>query len=313
MNKFKYILIRVIAVGLLVSLSLVVYHSQRYLDCQREVRFADRIPIFLPNSKILKALSMGHYASLSDYLWIHSVIYFGRRSVDHDNIYYLHDLFEGDTDIVNRFQERHLHTHSHNHEENEQSESYEHDHLVYQEKQNQFKEKWSALQEGKPALPDSIPFLDSRVIPRIFEFPSYGMMNYLFPLIDRVTILNPYFKTPYLFSSIAVLSATGEIDWALRLLKRGYQFNPRDWEFPFYLGYINWIYKGDSQTMIDYLKEAIEKPGCPKYIDGLLIGFSNNMNQDEITRLTLQGMLESTKNPEIQERIHDLLVRLESK
>jgi len=292
--------IRAGVAALLLGLCFTVYHTQCLLDREREIRFIDRVPVFLPNGKILKALSMGHYTSLADYFWLHSVIYFGRRAIDHDNMYYLHMLSSGDVK-----QAEHLKEDPAMHKETSGP-------RVSGEKQQQWVKNWHTAQSGKPQPPDSIPFMDSKAIPRIFDFPNFGTMDYIFPLIDRVTQLNPYFITPYIFSSVVVLSATGEIDWAIHLLERGYRNNAMRWELPFYLGYIHWIYKGDAETMVRYLKEAVQKPDCPEYVDGLLIGFSRNLKQEEITGLYFKSMLESTQNREIRERIQELLTRLES-
>ena len=96
MDKIKTLGIRAGVTVLLLGLCFTVYHTQCLLDSEREIRFIDRVPVFLPNGKILKAVSMGHYTTLADYFWLHSVIYFGRRAIDHDNMYYLHMLNSGD-------------------------------------------------------------------------------------------------------------------------------------------------------------------------------------------------------------------------
>jgi len=293
--------------GFLVILGGIIYQSQSYLDKQREVRFINRIPVFLPNGKILKALSMGHQSLLADYFWIKSVIYFGRRTVDHDNIYYLYKIYDGEKDNIQEFQEHH-----HDHDGNEgpvNSEAIS----LFHERDAQYRSQLSVKQQERPQPPDSIPFFDQNAIPRIFEFPGFGMMDYLFPLIDRTTVLDPYFTTPYIFSSVAILAETGEIDWALRLLERGYKHNPEKWELPFYLGYVNWLYKGDGRAMVEYLKDAVQKPDCPEYVDKLLLGFSGRFNRNNILRLYFQSMLESTDNQEVRERIFKILAGLETR
>jgi hypothetical protein len=307
--KNRQVLLRCLSIGILVILGWTTYQCQRLIDQDREVRFINHLPVFLPNARILKALSMGYYSAMADYFWIRSVIYFGRRVLDHDNIYYLYDLYDGDQKKVDEVRTHHEKYHSH-------GESYEtHQHgesdQIHQQKHKAYQ---NALSEtlGRPVPPDSIPFVDSKAIPHLFDFPSYGLMDYLFPLIDRVTQLNPYFKTPYIFSSIAVLSETGNVDWAIQLMKHGYTYNPDEWEFPFYLGYIYWLYKGSLDQTIQYLKEAVQKPECPPYVGTLLIGFSEATHQEEMTRFYLLSMLESTENQVIRERIERVISDMET-
>ena len=304
----RQFLLRCFSVIVLIILGWTIVQCQCLIDQDRKVRFIDRLPVFLPNARVLKAVSMGHYSAMADYLWIESVIYFGRRVLDHDNIYYLYTLYNGDKNKIKEVHDHHEQYHSH-------GESYAyHQHgesdRIHSEKHNNY---LAALGDipGKPVPPDSIPFVDSGAIPRLFDFPSYGLMDYLFPMIDRVTQLNPYFKTPYIFSSIAVLSETGNVDWTIELLKYGYTHNPDEWEFPFYLGYIYWLYKCDINQTIRYLQEAFRKPGCPYYIGSLLAGFSKAGNQQEMTRNYLLSMLESTENAEMRERIQKIMADME--
>ncbi|MBN2103851.1 hypothetical protein JW835_07400 [bacterium] len=309
MKKPKHIVIVIMMTGSLIFLGMVIHRSQVYLDHQREIRFVNRIPVYLPKGKLLKALCMGHQALAADYFWIQSVLYFGRRAIEHDNIYYIYELYEGDMEKIEHIRELQQHHHLTDPIETDDLNILDDMH----EKHIQFEEALNAWQKEKPAPPDSIPLLDRKAPARIFEFPCFGLMDYLFPLIDRATELDPYFKTPYIFSSVTVLSKTGEIDWALELLKRGYAHNPEDWEFPFYLGYVCWLYKGDIQTMTGYFKEAVQKPGCPSYVGELLVGFARHMNQQEMARLYFLSMINSTDNPEIKKRIQKLLRRLGTK
>ncbi len=308
MNKYRQIFFGFLTAFVLICLSMTVYKSQQYMDRQREIRFVNRLPVFLPNGKVLKALSMGHYALLADYYWIQSVIYFGRRTIDHDNMYYLYDLYDGDVEKMEQVQGHHAHFHSHN--ESYKTQAHDEEDLKHFNRMEHFKDNLEPLQKGRPVPPDSIPFVDTARIPAIFEFPAYGLMNYISPLIDRVTILDPYFKTPYIFSTIAILAETGQIDWVISLLEYGYKKNPDVWIFPFYLGYVHWMYKADTDTMISYLREAVQKPGCRPYVRELLAGFLQESGRKEVIRLYFESLMETTDNPEIKEQIMDVLDRL---
>jgi hypothetical protein len=80
---------------LLVLSAACVTAVQRKLDRDRSVHFVDTRPVFLPNGKLLRWMSMGHTASFADALWIQSVVYFGRRVMDDENPYYMYALRQG--------------------------------------------------------------------------------------------------------------------------------------------------------------------------------------------------------------------------
>jgi len=79
--------VRAALIAVLVMLALGVNGLQRTLDTHRRLHFVDRTPVFLPNGKLLRWMSMGYPALVGDLLWIRSVLYYGRRAVDEDNRY----------------------------------------------------------------------------------------------------------------------------------------------------------------------------------------------------------------------------------
>ncbi|MBN1781619.1 hypothetical protein JW948_10870 [bacterium] len=304
----KYI-IRILFVVLILTLCVIVYHTQTVLDQDREVQFVNRSPIFLPNAKILSALSMGHASSLADMFWIRSVLYFGRRVMDDENIYFLYELYDGDSEKIAAVADHHHHFHSHG--ENYTEHSHGHQDDVHHQLSTEYLQVLDSLRASAPQPPDTIPFLDHATVQRLFEFKSRGLMNDVFPLMDRLIRLNPYFQIPYLFS-VYVMMETGEIDWAIRVLKRGFEYNRNNWKFPFYLGYIYWVYKGDIDTTYDYLLQAVNIPDCKPFVGELLIGFSGQMNRHNVTELYLRGLMDSAENDQVKDRISKLLSQIHS-
>lgn len=265
MNTF---LRRVVPIFLIICLGFVVHRTQRAMDRHKIIRFVNRQPVFLPKGEVLKWMSMGYRGLFGDWLWIRSVLYYGRRVLDHDNPYYVYMMEKGSMD--------------------------------------------EELEAPKPisAKTDTILGLSQDLEHILYHFKSRGLVEYIYPMLDRVTTVDPHFIFPYIFGGVYIMMDTGEIDAAQKLLEKGYKVNPDRWEFPFYLGWIHWMYRGDTEKTTQYLSQAVALKNCPRYVGNLFIGLSRNLGQTKLTKLYLEGLLESTDNPEIREQIEELLEKI---
>ena len=256
--------------ALLVMLALGMHGLQRALDAHRSLRFVDRTPVFLPNGKLLRWMSMGYSGLVGDWLWMRSVLYYGRRAIDDENPYY-----------------------------------------TFAEKRNTLEYEMRTVRRDAPE------FLKNRrsskaLPPGLFAFQSRGLVEDIYPLLDRVTTVDPHFIFPYIFGGLFVLMDTGDLDDAEALLKKGLRQNPDSWQIPFYLGWISWAYRGDPARSREYMIQAVGTPGCASFVYDLLGGVTREANQEAVTRSYLRGILESTDNPEIRKRIESVLKKLES-
>ncbi len=172
------------------------------------------------------------------------------------------------------------------------------------------------LQEELSAVPqtfnsDTVLALDESLKKVLFRMESRGLVNYVYPMLDRVTDLDPHFILPYIFGGVYVLMDTGEVDKSYSLLEKGYSNNPDDWHFPFYLAWIDWMYKGDVRKAYSLMLKAVDKPECPLFVGRLLAGISSNLNRSQLTRMYLEGLLQSTDNEEVRQQILEVLKELD--
>ena len=265
MKPFLKKLLFVLAILLL---GCEIHWAQSTVDRYRVIRFVNKRPVFLPRGKVLKWMSMGYRGLAADWLWIESVLYYGRRVTDEDNPYYVYMLRKG---IEKEFENR---------------------------------PKISPVADSVLGIAKNLSHI-------LYRFDSRGLVDYIYPMLDRVTTLDPHFLTPYVFGGVYVLMETGEIDASLKLLQKGYKANPTKWQFPFYLGWIEWMYKGDIEQTYKYLLEAVKKEGCPHYVGDLLTGLSEKLGRIDLTKHYLEGLLKSTENPEIRKEIKKLLRQIE--
>ena len=265
MKRFFRIGLLVIILG---SLGGLVRWTQKALDREKSIHFVDTRPVFLPKGETLKWLSMGYRGLVSDWLWIRTVLYFGRRVMDEDNPYYMHSIEQGRI-----------------------------------EKELEHVESVSPVMDTTLQIQEDLRHI-------LYQGRHRGLIDYIYPMLDRVTTVDPHFIFPYLFGGVYVLMETGEVDKALNLLEKGYRHNPARWEFPLYLGWVEWMYRGNMEKSRTYLLEAVEREECPDYVGKLVTGLSRNLDSYDITRMYLESVMESTENPEVRQRIEKILDQL---
>jgi len=90
-------------------------------------------------------------------------------------------------------------------------------------------------------------------------------------MVRLVTSLSPHFTEAYFFGSFAMIDV-GRPDVAYALLNDGFAANPRDWRFPFYLGFFAYTYATNSQryaVAARWYAKAARLPGRPDYVPRL--------------------------------------------
>ncbi len=260
---------KISVVSVLLLLCFIVNWTQRTMDRYRSIKFVDKRVIFLPKGEVLKYLSMGYRGLMGDWLWIRSVLYYGRRVVDEDNPYYQYALKKGERE-----------------------------------------EPLVSVSSQVSAAADTLLQIREELKHILYKAESRGLVDYIYPMLDRVTSVDPHFVFPYIFGGLYVLMDTGEVDQAQKLLEKGYRANPDRWEFPFYLGWIHWMYREDLEKTVKYLLEAVKKKECPSYVGNLLAGLSMKLGYKESTLLYLKTMINSTDNPEIRKQLEEVLEKI---
>jgi len=254
----------------LALLGFVVFQTQSALDRSRTIRFVDTRPVFLPKGEVLKWLSMGYRGLMSDWLWIRTVLYYGRRVMEDENPYFEYAVRTGSLEAeLNKVR-------------------------------------------AISAPQDTMLQLNKELAHLLYRGEHRGLVVYIYPMLERITTIDPHFIFPYIFGGIYVLMDTGEVDAAQRLLEKGLRANPERWEFSFYLGWIEWMYKGNLERTNQYLMEAVGKEDCPEYVGSLFTGLSRRLGHEDMTKLYLESMLESTDNPDVRKRIQELIEHIEN-
>lgn len=92
----------------------------------------------------------------------------------------------------------------------------------------------------------------------------------LFPLLDLVTSLDPYFKVAYRFGSIFLAEpypgGAGRPDQAVQLLHKGFEQSPERWEYLLDIGFVYYWWEQDYARAAEWFKKAGELPGSAQWL-----------------------------------------------
>jgi hypothetical protein len=102
-------------------------------------------------------------------------------------------------------------------------------------------------------------------------------------MVKLVTALSPHFTQAYFSGAFAMLDAKRP-DVAYGLLKRGYAANPRDWHFPFYLGFFVYACASGSQkdaVAAGWYAKAARLPGAPPFVSRLAAELAAKGNETQ--------------------------------
>ncbi len=86
---------------------------------------------------------------------------------------------------------------------------------------------------------------------------------YLFPILDVLTDLDDKFLYAYTFGSVLLASEVKDRESAEKLLIKAIYNEPYRWEYPFWMGFLNYTFFGDFKKAAMYFKLATLKEGAP--------------------------------------------------
>ncbi|RKY77759.1 hypothetical protein DRQ00_06400 [candidate division KSB1 bacterium] len=256
---------------------VLIWRAHVNLDKIRLNRSHQEEIVYLPDGETLRWASLGYQNVVADILWIQSVLYFGRNILDEDNPYY--------EQVLERKKR-----------------------LAESEKDKIHPASFQHVTSSPNSCPEFV--FDSKLQSLLFNFENRGLVNYIYPLLDRVTTIDPHFKYPYIFGGMYVLMETGEIDKAVALLEKGKKNNPEDWEIPYYLGFVYLFYKHNLKLAIENLKTAIRSPQCPGFVLNLLAAISKKIDYQQTLISYLKGIANSTTDKLLKNKIRKTLEKL---
>jgi len=105
---------------------------------------------------------------------------------------------------------------------------------------------------------------------------------YLYPRLLRIVSLDPHFVDVYRLGALFLAYSAGQVDEAIRLLKRGAALNPDRWEPAHDLGILYYLGKKDYPQALYWLERADGLPGRPDYVSRFVARLYASTGQREV-------------------------------
>ncbi len=124
--------------------------------------------------------------------------------------------------------------------------------------------------------------------------------EWMFHALDVLTMLDPRYAYAYYAGGVILGDLANRPDLSNRLLQRGAEENPSEWNIPFLLGYNYYFLLGDPARGAEYLMKAASIPGGPAYLSGLATRMASEGGRPETALIFLDARLRETSDPEMQ-------------
>lgn len=100
-------------------------------------------------------------------------------------------------------------------------------------------------------------------------------------MFDLITDLDPQFWFAYWLGAWAIGDA-GEHDAAVALLDKGQRLNPQDYNYPYLLGFVHFLYRHDYAAAAAAFEHAATLPDCPRFASTMAARMHQRQGQDHL-------------------------------
>ena len=134
-------------------------------------------------------------------------------------------------------------------------------------------------------------------------------MPQLYSLFDIITTLDPKFVYSYLFASY-VLSDADSPTRSLEILQKGFRANPEEWEIPYQIGFVYYLYFKSYRQAAHYFEIAGKIPGAPNAPSRLAAMLYTKVGQKRVARILWERALVTAPDKYAKEKIERHIIEL---
>ena len=124
----------------------------------------------------------------------------------------------------------------------------------------------------------------------------------LYHVLDIVTDLDPRHRNSYVFGGTSLAQEGNQFARGLALLEKGRAADPREWVYPFEIGFLHFVQKRDHDTAAKWFREAARKPDCPPYVARFAAYSAGRAGHRSAAIELWQGVAESSDNRVLREK-----------
>ena len=127
--------------------------------------------------------------------------------------------------------------------------------------------------------------------------------EWLYHAVSTATDLDPKFYYMTELGGIFLTAVAGHHNLSIKLLKKGYEYNPKTWEFPFYMGFNYFFYLKDFKQAAYYMGRAAELPKRPPYLPFLASRLYAQAGDPRYGLELTEAIYRNTKNVKVRETL----------
>jgi tetratricopeptide (TPR) repeat protein len=125
--------------------------------------------------------------------------------------------------------------------------------------------------------------------------------DYFTRIIKVVISLDPYFYDTYHLATGMLTWGSGRYEDAIDILETARHFNPKDYRFPYHIGFIYFYFLDDAQKGAQYFELASRIPDAPPLLASLASRLAYYKGNYKFSIDLLERMLSSERSPEIRQ------------
>ena len=110
-------------------------------------------------------------------------------------------------------------------------------------------------------------------------------------MFDLITDLDPQFWFAYWLGAWAIGDG-GDPDSAVALLQKGQKLNPTDYNYPYLLGFVFFLFKHDYPLAAEYFTQAAKLPECPRFAETMAARMYQHEGQDTLALKIWENLYE---------------------
>ena len=130
---------------------------------------------------------------------------------------------------------------------------------------------------------------------------NIDMHKNLVHYIDDITDVDPYFSFAYTFGSSILAFNLDRVDEALKIIRKGLDFNPKMWQLRLYLGAILFKQDNKESEYIKLLEDALRFEDHPAIVERILGNIYEQIKPPQFTAEYWAGIYKKTKDKNTRE------------
>lgn len=155
----------------------------------------------------------------------------------------------------------------------------------------------------------NLDFRNHSLLKHLFFWNQEGEVGRdLYPLLDRVTDLDPRFEPAYTSGALMIAMFMGRPQEALALTEKGVKNLPHKWGPYYYRGFIRLFYYRDLQGAAEDFTQAALKPDAPPFLSRIARGLQVKVRGSDLATAYLLALAETSDDPIVKERVWEILM-----